>query len=99
MKDIIAIKGADVLPASKRLIKFGHNVASLNELQVALNCNDQFIVEYDDSFVKDGIALIGEYGVGNTFESACEDYLNKITGKKLVFNPSDEEQRVEVVIL
>ena len=99
MKDIIAIEGADVLPASKRLIKFEDNVASLNELQVTLNCNDQFNVEYEDSFVKDGIALIGVYGVGNTFESACEDYLNKITGKKLVFSPSDEKRRVEVVIL
>lgn len=99
MKDIIAIKGADVLPASKRLIKFGDNVASLNELQVTLNCNDQFNVEYEDSFIEDGTGLIGVHGVGNTFESACEDYLNKITGKKLVFNPSNEERRFEVVIL
>ena len=99
MKDIIALKGSDALPASKRLIKFGNNVSSLNHLQVALNCNDQFIVEYEDSYVKDGMALVGEYGVGNTFESACDDYLNKITGKKLVFNPSNEERRVEVVIL
>lgn len=99
MKEFITIKGSNVFPASKRLIKFGNNVACLNELQVTLNCNDQFNVAFEDSFVKDGNVLIGEYGVGNTFESACEDYLNRITGKKLVFNPSNEERRVEVVIL
>lgn len=55
-------------------------------------------VEYKGAEVKDGMFLISEYGVGVDFESACDDYLNKIRGKKIVFNACSSSRK-EVVIL
>ena len=39
----------------------------------------------------------GEYGTGNSFEEACEDYLNKISGKKIIFGYG--ENREEIIVL
>lgn len=55
-------------------------------------------VEYEGAWISDGVALIGTFGRGRTFEEACEDYLAKISGKKLVFGRTDGE-REEVVVL
>ena len=49
-------------------------------------------VEYKGAEVKD------EFGVGRDFESACDDYMNKIRGKKLVFNACSSARR-EVQVL
>lgn len=88
-----------MMPASKRLIKFGEHVAPLNPLRIGLNYQDQYYVDYEDCYVKDGITLIGLYGVGDSIEDACEDYLEKIIGKILVFNPTGEDRRKEVFAL
>ena len=37
------------------------------------------------------------YGIGNTFEEACENYLTKISGKKLVFGYGDTRKEVTVL--
>lgn len=55
-------------------------------------------VEYRGAEVKDGMFLISEFGVGEDFESACDDYMNRIRGKKLVFNASSSARR-EVQVL
>ena len=55
-------------------------------------------VEYKGSEVKDGMFLYSTYGVGTDFESACDDYLNKIRGKKLVFDACSNKRR-EIFIL
>ena len=55
-------------------------------------------VMYKGADVKSGIALKGEYGVGIDFESACDDYLNKIRGKKLVFNDYGDNRK-EIIVL
>lgn len=55
-------------------------------------------VKCKDSEIKDGNFLIDTYGMGEDFESACDDYLNKIRGKKLVFN-TYTPRRKEVTIL
>lgn len=55
-------------------------------------------VEYKGAEVKDGMFLIGEYGIGTDFESACDDYLNKIRGKKLVFNACSNNRK-EIMVL
>lgn len=55
-------------------------------------------VMYKGADIKCGIALKGEYGVGIDFESACDDYLNKIRGKKLVFNVYGDNRK-EIIVL
>lgn len=67
-------------------------------LEVFRNRYGKVCVEYKGAEVKDGMFLISEYGIGDNFESACDDYLNKIRGKKLVFNPCSSARR-EVQIL
>lgn len=55
------------------------------------------IVHYENCEVKKGIFLEGTFGVGENFEQACEDYLEKLHGQTLVFNAmtkSREEIRV-----
>lgn len=44
-------------------------------------------VGYQYGYVKDEPFLVGTFGTGDTFEAACSDYLSKISGKTLVFDP------------
>lgn len=55
-------------------------------------------VEYQNCDIKDGMFLRSEFGVGQTFYQACEDYLNKIHGKTLVFN-AYSKNREEIRVL
>ncbi len=59
---------------------------------------DGVCVLYKNAEIKDGCVLVSEYGVGTDFESACDDYLRKIRGKKLVFH-AYSECRKEVIVL
>lgn len=59
---------------------------------------DDICVSYENCEVKGYGVLISEYGVGSTFESACEDYLRKISGKTLVFNACTESRK-EITVL
>ena len=59
--------------------------------------NGDVAVAYQKCEVMDGPFLRGAYGTGNTFQDACDDYLNQLHGKTLVFNAytsSREEIRV-----
>lgn len=70
----------------------------LHPLVVRKDIKGQIMVDYCDCGVKDGYFLRGITGRGDTFEEACEDYLNQITGKTLIFNPNtDSEKRVTVL--
>ena len=60
--------------------------------------DDEVCVQYHKAYIKDGPVLIGEYGRGPNFEVACDDYLNKIRGKTLVFRSFDTE-REEITVL
>lgn len=60
--------------------------------------NGSIGVKYEDAEIKDGIFLIGEYGVGQTFDTACDDYLNKLRGKTLIFDAA-ASNRKEVTVL
>lgn len=71
---------------------------SLDEhLEVFKNSNG-VCVEYKNSEIKDGYFLKTEWGAGKDFESACDDYLNKIRGKKLVFNACTSYRKEVTVI-
>ena len=41
---------------------------------------------FQNSEIKDGMFLVGEYGRGQTFEEACEDYIRHVSGKTIVFH-------------
>lgn len=47
---------------------------------------DTVCVNYHYSWLKDGSALLGVFGRGQDFESACDDYLRQIRGKYIVFD-------------
>ena len=55
-------------------------------------------VSYQGAEIKNNGFLISEFGVGRTFEDACEDYISKISGKTLVFK-AYSESREEVTVL
>lgn len=55
-------------------------------------------VKYAGSEVIKGMFLTTEFGEGLDFQSACDDYLNKISGKTLVFNAYCENRK-EVNVL
>ena len=55
-------------------------------------------VKFQNCEVKGDGVLISEFGRGLTFEDACENYLNEISGKTLVFN-SYSGNRKEVTVL
>lgn len=67
-------------------------------LSVGKNINGKVYVHYDRCDVKEGCFLIGTYGTGNSFEEACEDYLDKISGRTIVFN-AESSNREEVKVL
>lgn len=59
---------------------------------------NEVCVDYYHADVKDGYFLTSAFGMGPDFESACDDYLAKIRGKRLVFNAYSDSRR-EVVVL
>ena len=57
---------------------------------------DDFCVMYENAEIKDGPFLISVFGIGKSFESACDDYLQKIFNQVLVFHSTDKDLRKEV---
>lgn len=80
-----------MLTASKRLLRTG------NRLEVFEIINGKIGVHFQNCEVRDGCFLVGSFGRGNTFEEACEDYINEIQGKTLVFN--EYGQKREVILI
>lgn len=54
-------------------------------------------VKFDRCDIKKGSFLSGEYGNGNSPVKALEDYLKKIRGKKIIFDPFLESRQEYVV--
>lgn len=52
------------------------------ELQISKAFDGAIHVSYYCADVKDGFFLVSAYGVGGSIDDACEDYLNKIRGKR-----------------
>ncbi|NBJ89855.1 hypothetical protein [Acutalibacter sp. 1XD8-36] len=68
------------------------------DIEVCKIESGKILVEYRGSEVKEGMFLVSCYGVGKTFYEACEDYLNKLHGKILVFG-AGTSRREEVRVL
>lgn len=79
------------MKAYERLMNLKHHRIEVFRVE------NKIAVTYSDSDISDGVVRKGVFGVGATFEDACEDYLNKISGQKLVFGVG--EDREEVIVL
>ena len=66
-------------------------------LKVFKNDYDDICVRYVGANVEDNYFIKVVWGAGKDFESACDDYLNQIRGKKLVFDAYNNKRR-EVLI-
>ena len=82
------------MSAADRLLKL-----ESHPLRVIKNVDNKYSVNYENSHIKGNGVLYGRWGIGDTFEEACEDYLNIISGETLVFNAFDEDMRTEVKVL
>lgn len=67
-------------------------------LEVSKNSSGGINVCYKDAEIKDGMFLIYDLGRGSNFEEACDNYLSKIRGKKLVFDAHTNNRR-EIMVL
>lgn len=70
----------------------------LEVFRIKTRCETSIGVCYKNCEVKDGYFLKGEFGVGRTFEESCENYLNLIRGKTLIFE-AYSDARHEVMVL
>lgn len=69
-----------------------------HRISVFKGADGMICVEYDGAWISDGVTLTGTCGRGRTLEEACDNYLAKISGKKLVFERLNGERR-EVIVL
>ena len=72
---------------------------TLNEDLVVWKVKDSICVKYDEAWVSNVGVLEGAFGQGVDFEDACDSYLSKIRGKKLVFDGLRHKARKEVQVL
>jgi hypothetical protein len=66
---------------------------------VVWKVKDGVCVKYDEAWVSGCGVLEGAFGKGVDFEDACENYLQKIRGKQLVFEGIKHKARREVRVL
>ena len=59
-------------------------LAKVEDVEVRTQFDGKYQVCFADSWMRDGHAKIGMYGVGNTVEEAAMDYLRKIGGHRIV---------------
>lgn len=59
---------------------------------------DEVCVQYKNAGVSEPGVIIYTFGSGLDFEAACDDYLDKIRGKKLIFDASESSRR-EITVL
>ena len=82
----------DKMKSYDRLLNLKRN------LVVSKNSNGDITVYYEYSYIKVNGVLIGLYGKGKTFEEACDDYLNLISGKTLIFETlSGNREEIQVL--
>lgn len=78
--------------AEKMLLSLGKH------LEVWILPDGKIAVSYQKCEVKEGCFLKSFFGTGETFNDACEDYLDNLHGKTLVFD-AYSSNREEVKVL
>lgn len=81
------------MTAWRRLLK-----CNIERLEVWETVAGVVCVKFQNCEVKGAGVLIDTFGRGLTFEDACENYLNEVSGKTLVFNACSENRK-EVTVL
>lgn len=79
-------------------MKSSEILLSLDEHLEVFKNSSGVCVHYKNAETKDGYFLKTEWGAGENFESACDDYLDKIRGKKIVFNACTSYRKEVTVI-
>ena len=74
-------------------MKSSDRLLNLMELRVDKDCNGRVLVNFPDTYIADGGAYCGLFGRGETFEEACDDYMEQISGKTLVVHPGCENRK------
>ena len=59
-------------------------LAKIEDVIISTDFKGRYQVSFDRSWVKDGSALFGKYGTGDTVEEAAEDYLRQISGQRIL---------------
>lgn len=72
-------------------------LAKVEDVQVRTDYEGNYQVCFEDSWMKDGAAKTGIYGVGRTVEDAARDYLRKIGGHRIVIEM--EKIKCEYIII
>ena len=57
----------------------------------------RYQVYFENGYVKDGIALVGNWGAGQTVEAAARDYLEQINNKILVFGSGENRREITLM--
>ena len=72
-------------------------LAKVEDVTVTTQFDGKYQVCFADSWMRDGAAKIGNYGVGDTVEDAARDYLRKIGGHRIVIEW--EKIKTEYIII
>lgn len=84
---------------NKKYMKSSEILLSLDDKHLEVfRVKDFICVSYKNAEIKDGCFLKTDYGTGTNFESACDNYLSKIRGKRLVFN-ANSNNREDIMVL
>ena len=68
-------------------------------LRVFKTTNGLTGVEFENCEISDGCMLRGEAGYGCNLDTAIDDYCNKISGQKLVFNAMSSSRHEMMVLI
>lgn len=80
------------MKASEKLLKLEHH-----HLEVSKDLSNKVMVSYAGAWIDEGACATGACGRGADFESACEDYLNQISGKTLTFGVRADSEKVRIL--
>lgn len=80
------------------LDKYVRELSKLDDLVVSVDINNKIIIRFDKLVVKDGCAIKGVVGRGDTFYQALEDYINQINGQ-LIINEKNSDNNIQYKIL
>ena len=74
-------------------------LAKVEDVTVRTQFDGKYQVCFADSWMRDGAAKIGIYGVGRTVEDAARDYLRKIGGHRIICEMRDSDIKCEYIII
>lgn len=77
---------------------FDRLLATKKHVDVWETNDDKICVSLRGCEISEGVFLVGVYGIGSSLEYACEDFLRKVQGKKVVFNACSSERETVIFL-